>query len=141
MQMKTMPLPNDLMFLRCIADEAVRLHPGRTPEDRVTLGTFHDYFAWLAIDAITDEGLARRLVNTMAKLQEELHAKVENRHAQDIDPTAPAFYEGFLFGLEQAISFRYGVDLLLDEEIDWEEFFEAWEWTRERLGLLRGNEV
>jgi len=123
------------MFLRCIIDKAILLHPGRTPENRITHGILRDYLSWLAVDAMTDEWLARRLVQTIAKLQEELHTEAESHHTQDIDPTAPAFYEGFLHGLEQAISFRYGVDLLLDEEIDRGDFLESWERTRERIGL------
>jgi len=129
------PLRHDLQYLRCIANETIRLHPGRTPEDRVTLGVLRDYLAWLAVDAMTDEALARRLVTTIAKLQEELHTNAESRHAKEIDPTAPAFYEGFLHGLEQSISFKYGVDLLLDEELNRGEFLETWERTRKRLGL------
>jgi hypothetical protein len=128
-------LCHDLIFLRYVASEAVRLHPGRTPEDRVTLGVLRDYFTWLTFDAVTDEGLARRLVRTIARLQEELYAEAENNHARDRDPTAPAFYEGFLHGLEQSISFSHGVDLLLDEEIDREEFKMIWRQAKERLGL------
>jgi hypothetical protein len=128
-------LCHDLIFLRYVASEAVRLHPGRTPEDRVTLGVLRDYFTWLTFDAVTDEELARHLVCIMAKLQEELHAEAENSRARDIDPTAPAFYEGFLHGLEQSISFSHGVDLLLDEEIDREEFHKTWGQAKERLGL------
>jgi len=135
MQAIEMHLHHDLINLRCIIAEAVRLHPGRTSEDRVTLGVLRDYIVWLAADALTDEGLARRLVHTMAKLQEDLHTKTESHHTQDTDTTAPSFYEGFLHGLEQAISFRYGVDLLLDEEISRGEFLESWEQIRERLGL------
>jgi hypothetical protein len=37
--------------------------------------------------------------------------------------------------LEQSISFKYGVDLLLDEEIDREEFEMIWRQAKERLGL------
>ena len=128
-------LRHDLMFLKCFVKKAVMLHPGRTPEDRVMLGVLRDYLAWLAVDAMTDEALARRLVTTIAKLQEELHTNAESRHAKEIDPTAPAFYEGFLHGLEQSISFRYGVDLLLDEELSRGEFLESWERTREKIGL------
>ncbi len=128
-------LRHDLQYLRYIANETIRLHIGRTPEDRVTLGVLRDYLAWLAVDAMTDEGLARRLVTTIAKLQEELHTNAESRHAKEIDPTAPAFYEGFLHGLEQSISFKYGVDLLLDEELSRRDFLETWERTRKRLGL------
>ena len=129
------PLRHDLQYLRCIANETIRLHLGRTPEDRVTLGVLCDYLAWLAVDAMTDETLARRLVHTMAKLQEDLHTKTESHHTQDTDTTAPAFYEGFLHGLEQSISFKYGVDLLLDEELSRGEFLESWEQTKEKLGL------
>ena len=129
------PLRHDLQYLRCIANETIRLHLGRTPKDRVTLGVLRDYLAWLAVDAMTDEALARRLVNTIAKLQEELHTNAESHHTRDTDTTAPSFYEGFLHGLEQAISFRYGVDLLLDEELSRGEFLESWERTRKRLGL------
>lgn len=129
------PLRHDLMFLRSIVDEASRLHPGRTPEDLVTLGVLRDYLAWLAIDAMDDEQLARRLVYDTAKIQEELLTETEKNRALDIDPTSPAFYEGFLHGLEQAISFRCGVDLLLDEELSQREFLESWERTRKRLGL------
>ena len=128
-------LCHDLIFLRYVASEAVRLHPGRTPEDRVTLGVLRDYFTWLTFDAVTNEGLARRLVHTIARLQEELHAEAENSHARDRDPSAPAFYEGFLHGLEQSISFSHGVDLLLDEEIDRREFHKTWGQAKERLGL------
>jgi len=126
---------HNLMFLRCVSSEAVRLHPVRTSEDRVALGALRDYFAWLTFDAMTDEELARRLVRTMARLQEELHAEAENSRARDRNPTAPAFYEGFLHGLEQFISFKYGVDLLLDEEIDRDEFHKAWGQVKERLGF------
>jgi len=118
-----------------MARTAIRLHQKRTQEDRDVLGVLHDYLTWLAVDAMTDERLAKSLVHTLAKLQEELHAEAESRHAKEIDPTAPAFYEGFLHGLEQTISFRYGVDLLLDEELSQREFLESWERTRKRLGL------
>ena len=128
-------LRHDLQYLRCVIVKTTGLYPGRTPEDRVALGVLRDYLTWLAVDAMTDEWLARRFVHTIAKLQEELHTEAESHHTQDIDPTATAFYEGFLHGLEQAISFRYGVDLLLDEEISWGEFLESWERTRERIGL------
>ena len=70
-------LRHDLMFLKCFVKTAIMLHPGSSPEDRVTLGVLHDYLAWLAVDAMTDEALARRLVTTIAKLQEELHAEAE----------------------------------------------------------------
>ena len=129
------PLRHDLQYLRCIANETIRLHLGRTSEDRVTLGVLRDYIAWLAADALTDEGLARRLVHTMAKLQEDLHTKTESHHTQDTNTTAPSFHEGFLHGLEQAISFSHGVDLLLDEELSRGEFLESWEQTKEKLGL------
>ena len=128
-------LCRSITFLRLIIDKSVELHQGRTPENRVTLGILRDYFTWLAVDALTDERLARHLVNTIARLQEELRADAEYNRAQDVDPTAPTYYEGFLHGLEQAISFRYGVDLLLEEEISRGEFLESWERTRERLGL------
>ena len=126
---------HNLMVLRCVISKAIELHKRKTPEDRVTLGSLHDYFTWLTFDAMTDEKLARQLVHILARLQEELHAEVENSRARDTDPTAPAFYEGFLHGLEQSISFSYGVDLLLDEEIDRGEFHEAWGQTKGRLGL------
>jgi hypothetical protein len=128
-------LRHDLLYLRCIAKKAVRLYPRRTPEDKFMFGVLRDYLVWLTADAMTDEELARRLVHILAKLQEELHAEVENSRARDTDPTAPAFYEGLLHGLEQSISFSYGVDLLLDEEIDRKEFHEAWGQVKERLGL------
>jgi hypothetical protein len=127
-------LCHDLIFLRYVTSEAVRLHPGRTPEDRVTLGV-RDYFTWLTFDAVTDEELAWQLVHILAWLQEELYAEAENSRARDRDPSAPAFYEGFLHGLEQSISFSHGVDLLLDEEIDRREFHKTWEQAKERLGL------
>jgi len=126
---------HDLLYLRCIANESIRLQTGRNAEDRFILSTLWDYLSWLTIDAMTDEGLARRLVTTISKLQEELHTNTESRHAKEIDPTAPAFYEGFLHGLEQSISFKYGVDLLLDEELSRGEFLETWERTREKIGL------
>jgi hypothetical protein len=126
---------HDLLYLRCIAKESIRLQTGRNPEDRFTLSTLRNYLSWLTVDAITDEGLARRLVHTLAKLQEELHTAVEDNHVRNLDLTAPTFYEGFLHGLEQAISFKYGVDLLLDEELSRGEFLKSWERTRERLGL------
>jgi hypothetical protein len=130
-----MTLRHDLLYLRCIAKKAVRLYPRRAPEDKFMFGVLRDYLVWLTFDAVTDEGLARRLVHILVRLQEELHAEVENSRARDTDPTAPAFYEGFLHGLEQSISFSYGVDLLLDEEIDRKEFHEAWGQVKERLGL------
>jgi hypothetical protein len=128
-------LRHDLHYLRCIIARVVELSPLKTSEDRDTLGVLRDYLVWLTFDAITDEKLARRLVHIMVKLQEELHAEAENNHTRDIDPTAPAFYEGFLHGLEQSISFSHGVDLLLDEEIDREEFEMIWRQAKERLGL------
>jgi hypothetical protein len=130
-----MTLRHDLLYLRCIAKKAVRLYPRRAPEDKFMFGVLRDYLVWLTFDAVTDEGLARRLVHILVRLQEELHAEVENSRARDTDPTAPAFYEGFLHGLEQSINFSYGVDLLLDEEIDRKEFHETWGQAKERLGL------
>ena len=128
-------LRHDLHYLRCIIARVVELYPIRTSKDRDTLGVLQDYLVWLMADSMTDEELARRLVRIMARLQEELHAEAENSRARDTDPTAPAFYEGFLHGLEQSIGFRHGVDFLLDEEIDRREFHKAWEQTKERLGL------
>jgi len=84
---------------------------------------------------MTDEGLARRFVHTLAALQEELGTAVEANHARNLDPTAPAFYEGFLHGLEQAISFSHGVDLLLDEELNRGEFLKSWGQTKKKVGL------
>jgi len=128
-------LHHDLQYLRCIVNETIRLHLGRTPEDRVTLGVLRDYIVWLAADALTDEGLAKSLVHILAKLQEELHAKAKTHNALSTDPIASAFHEGFLYGLEQAISFSHGVDLLLEEELSRRDYLESWERTRERLGL------
>lgn len=128
-------LRHDPQYLRCIISNVIGLSPSKTPEDRDTLGVLQDYLVWLTVDAMSDEELARRLVKTLAKLQEELHAEAESRHAQDMDPIASAFYEGVLHGLKQVISFKYGVDLLLDEEISQGAFLESWEGTRERLGL------
>lgn len=79
------------MYLRLIVAEAVRLHPGRTPSDRVVLGNLRDYRMWLTIDAMREEKPARCLVPTFARLQVELHAEAESRRARDMDPTAPAF--------------------------------------------------
>jgi hypothetical protein len=128
-------LCHNLIFLRCAISKAIKLHKRKTPEDRVTLGSLHDYFTWLTFDAMTDEKLAWQLVHILAWLQEELYAEAENSRARDRDPSAPAFYEGVLHGLEQSISFSYGVDLLLDEEIDRKEFHETWGQAKERLGL------
>lgn len=125
----------DLLYLRCILTEAVNLHPCKTPEDGLNLIALRDYLIWLTMDAMQHEELARRLVPTLAKLQEELHAEAENHHAQDTDPTAPAFYEGFLHGLEQVVSFRHGIDFLLVEEISRKEFLKSWGRIREKLGL------
>ena len=123
------------MYLRCIASSAVRLHPERAPKDKFMLEVLRDYFAWLTVDTMTDEKIARRLVHILARLQEELHAEAENSRARDGDPSAPVFYEGFLHGLEQSVSFSHGVDLLFDEEINREEFHEAWGKIKEKLGL------
>ena len=41
------------------------------------------------------------------------------------DPSAPAFHERFLHALEQTLSFKYGTDLLLDEEISRDDFPES----------------
>ena len=128
-------LRHGLMFLRCIVDKATLLYQGKAPENRIALGVLRDYLMWLAVDAMTDEGLARHFVHTLAKLQEELRSEAESYRIRDMDPSALSFYEGFLHGLEQAISFRHGVDLLLDEEISRGEFLESWERTREGLGL------
>jgi len=128
-------LRQDLLSLRCILTEAINLHPCKTPEDSLNLVSLRDYLIWLTIDAIQHEELARRLVPTLAKLQEELHTNAESRHAKEIDPTAPAFYEGFLHGLEQAISFSHGVDLLLDEELNRGEFLKSWGQTKKKVGL------
>ena len=128
-------LRQDLLYLRCILTEAINLHPCQTPEDSLKQVALRDYLIWLTIDAMQYEELACRLVPTLAKLQEEFHANAEYNRTQDVDPTAQAFFEGFLYSLEQAISFRYGVDLLIDEEINRGEFLESWERTQERIGL------
>lgn len=126
-------LSHNLIFLRCVISKATELHKRKTPEDRVTLGSLHDYFTWLTFDAMTNKKMSRQLVHILARLQEDLHAEAENSRARDRDPSAPAFYEGFLHGLEQSVSFRHGVDLLLDEEIDRGEFHKAWGQAKERL--------
>jgi hypothetical protein len=128
-------LSHNLIFLRCVINKAIELHKRKTPEDRVTLGALHDYFAWLTFDVMTNEKMTRQLVHILARLQEELHAEAENNRARDRDPSAPAFYEGFLQGLEQSISFSHGVDLHLEEEIDRGEFHKAWGQAKGRLGL------
>jgi len=123
------------MFLRCIVGKATLLYPGKTLENRIALGVFRDYLVWLAVDAMTDEGLARQFVHTLAKLQEELRSEAESYRIRDMDPSALSFYEGFLHGLEQVISFNHGVDLLLEEELSRGDYLESWEQIRERLGL------
>ena len=80
-----------------------------------------------------DEQLARKLVSTYARLQEELNAETRKRLAHDTDPSAPAFHEGYLHALEQTLSFKHGADLLLDEKISREEPPESWEQAMRRL--------
>jgi hypothetical protein len=63
-------------------------------------------------------------------------ARVERayeRFSHGTDPSAPAFHEGFLHALEQTLSFKYGTDLLLDEEISREDFPESREQVVRRL--------
>ena len=125
----------DLMYLRCIVTEAVILHSGRTAEDRIMLAELRDYLIWLAVDAMQDDELAQRLVPILAKLQEELDAVADDRRVRHMDTTAPVFYKGFLHALEQILGFKYGVDLLVDEEISRGDFLDTWEQTRRKLGL------
>ena len=73
----------------------------------------------------------------MARLQEELHTKTEIMKLLKADTAPTAYYEGFLHGLEQAISFSHGVDLLLNEEINQEDFLKTWEQTEKKLSLQR----
>jgi len=127
-------LRHDLMYLRLIVAEAVSLQTAANPDNRITLCALRDYLTWLTTDAIQDKQLARKLVSTYARLQEELNAETR-RLAHETDPSAPAFHEGFLHALEQTLSLTHGADLLLDEEISRAEFLESWEMTRERLGL------
>lgn len=90
---------------------------------------------WLVMDALRDEALAREFVPILARLQEELNAVADDRRARQMDPTSPVFCEAFLSTMEQMFSFRYGEDLLVGGEISREEFLNAWERTRRRLGL------
>jgi len=126
---------HDLMYLRLIVTETVSLQTAANTDERTTLGALRDYLTWLTTDAMQDKQLARKLVSTYARLQEELNAETRRRLAHDTDPSAPAFHEGFLHALEQTLSLTHGADLLLDEEISRAEFLESWEMTRERLGL------
>jgi hypothetical protein len=129
------PLRHDLIFLRLIVTETVSLQTAANTDERTTLGALRDYLTWLTTDAMQDKQLARKLVSTYARLQEELNAETRRRLAHDTDPSAPAFHEGFLHALEQTLSLTHGADLLLDEEISRAEFLESWEMTREKLGL------
>ena len=126
-------LRHDLLYLRCIITHAIRHHQAQTPEDSLTQATLQDYLTWLTTDAMQDKQLARKLVSTYARLQEELIAEAKKRLANDTDPSAPAFHEGFLHALEQTLSFKHGADLLLDEKISREDFLESWEQVMRRL--------
>jgi len=126
-------LRHDLLYLRCIITHAIRHHQAQTPEDSLTQATLQDYLTWLTTDAMQDKQLARKLVSTYARLQEELNAEAKKRLANDTDPSAPAFHEGFLHALEQTLSFKHGADLLLDEKISREDFLESWEQVMRRL--------
>lgn len=127
----------DLFYLRSIVAEATNLYLKITPEERVTLEVLHDFLSWLTIEAMMNKAQAKRLVSTMARLQEELHTKTEIMKLLKADTTPTAYYEGFLHGLEQAISFSHGVDLLLNEEINQEDFLKTWEQTEKKLSLQR----
>ena len=127
-------LRHDLLYLRLIVTEAVNLQTANTDE-RTTLGALRDYPTWLTTDAIQDKQLARKLAPTYARLQEELNAETRRRLAQDTDPSAPAFHEGFLHALEQILSFSHATDLLLDEEISRIDFLKSWEHTRRKTGI------
>jgi len=129
-------LRHDLMYLRLIVTEAVSLQTTTNTDERTTLGALRDYLTWLTTDAIQDKQLARKLVSTYARLQEELNAETKKRLANDTDPSAPAFHEGFLHALEQTLSFKHGADLLLDEEISRDDFLESWEQVMRRLTLV-----
>jgi uncharacterized protein YigA (DUF484 family) len=126
-------LRHDLRYLRLIVTEAVSLQTATNTDERNTLGALRDYLTWLTTDAIQDKQLARKLVPAYARLQEELNAEAKKRLAQDTDPSAPAFQEGFLHALEQTLSFKHGTDLLLDEKISRGEFHESWEQAMRRL--------
>jgi len=124
---------HDLIFLRLIVTEATSLQTTTNTDERTTLGALRDYLTWLTTDAMQDKQLARKLVPTYARLQEELNAETRRRLAHDTDPSAPAYHEGFLHALEQTLSFKHGVDLLLNEKITREEFLESWEQVMRRL--------
>jgi hypothetical protein len=121
------------MYLRLIVAEAVSLQTAANPDNRITLCALRDYLTWLTTDAIQDKQLARKLVSTYARLQEELNAETRRRLAHDTDPSAPAFHEGFLHALKPTLNFKHGTDLLLDEKITREEFHESWEQVMRRL--------
>jgi len=121
------------MYLRLIVTEAVSLQTTANTDERTILCALRDYLTWLTTDAMRDKQLARKLVSTYVRLQEELNAEAKKRLANDTDPSASAFHEGFLHALEQTLSFKHGVDLLLDEEITRGEFHESWEQVMRRL--------
>jgi hypothetical protein len=124
---------HDLIFLRFIVTEATSLQTTTNTDERTTLGTLRDYLTWLTTDAMRDEQLARKLVPVFARLQEELNTETRKRLANETDPSAPAYHEGFLHALEQTLSFKHGTDLLLNEKISREEFHESWEQALRRL--------
>lgn len=128
-------LRHDLLYLRLIVTEAVSLQTAANTGERTILSALRDYPTWLTIDAIQDKQLARKLVPTYARLQEELNAETRKRLAQDTDPSVPAFHEGFLHALEQILNLSHATDLLLDEEISRMDFLESWEHTRRRMGI------
>jgi hypothetical protein len=121
------------MYLRLIVTEAVSLQTTTNTDERTTLCALRDYLTWLTTDAMQDKQLARKLVSTYARLQEELNAETRRRLAHETDPSAPAYHEGFLHALEQTLSFKHGTDLLLDEKITRGEFHESWEQAMRRL--------
>ena len=127
-------LRHDLLYLRCILTNAIK-HRAQTPSDRLTQATLQDYLTLLTIDALQDEGLARHLVPTLARLQEELHKETETLRTQNKDLTPHAYYQGYLHALENTLNHGHETDLLLHEQITRQQFHQTWERTRKTLGL------
>lgn len=91
---------------------------------------------YLALDAVSDEDLARTLVDHFSQLQSWLEKHLQNTPVwRDGERETIRFYIGFLFALEQLLSLRHAIAKLPAEKVSREDFKRSWRRTASKLGL------
>jgi hypothetical protein len=129
------PLRHDLEYLKRLLTHAIRLHrPGSAEEARMP-ADLRDHTMYVALDALEDAELAKRLMPRFSQLQAWLERRLHHTPVWRDERETIRFYIGWLFALEQLLSLRHETAKLPSEAINREDFKRSWAKTAEKLGL------